>query len=150
MTIEHSLKNTGKLAIVSTVYNHNFMVIDKQAPGPDFTFEVPFQIQPPPANALTEVQGNQVVYRKALSGEDQAVVNLQGFGKDSKDAVIVIENRKVGAGVKITGDRPLTRSMLWSIRTVLAVEPYIAIDVQPGAEFTWKDTLEYYTLAAGK
>ena len=152
MTIEHSLKNTGRVAIESTVYNHNFVVLDKQAPGPDFTFRAPFQIQQPqaPGNALTEVRGNQVVFLKPLAGEDQAVVTLQGFGKDARDAEIVIENKKVGAGVKITGDRPLTRSMLWSIRTVLAVEPYIAIDVQPGAEFTWKDTLEYYTLPPGK
>jgi hypothetical protein len=40
--------------------------------------------------------------------------------------------------------------LLWSIRTVLAVEPYIAINVQPGAEFTWKNTVQYYTLPAGK
>ena len=58
----------------------------------------------------------------------------------------MIENRKVGAGVKITGDRPLVRDLLWSIRTVLAIEPYIAIDIQPGAEFTWKNRFEYYTL----
>lgn len=32
----------------------------------------------------------------------------------------------------------------------LAVEPYIPIDAQPGAEFTWKDTLEYYTLPRGE
>lgn len=151
MVIEHSLKNTGRLAIESTVYNHNFVVLDKQPPGPDFTFRVPFPIQAGRgASALTEVRGNQVVYLKALSGQDEAVVTLGGFGNDAKDAEIVIENRKVGAGVKITGDRPLSRSMLWSIRTVLAVEPYVAIDVQPGSEFTWKDTLEYYTLAAGK
>ena len=152
MVIEHSLKNTGRLAIESTVYNHNFVVLDKQPPGPDFTFRVPFQIQQrqAPGNALTEVRGNQVVFLKPLTGEDQAVVTLQGFGNGAEDAEIVIENKKVGAGVKIAGDRPLTRSMLWSIRTVLAVEPYIAIDVQPGAEFTWKDTLEYYTLPVGK
>jgi len=62
----------------------------------------------------------------------------------------VIENRKVGAGVKITGDRPLVRDLLWSIRTVLAIEPYIAIDIQPGAEFTWKNRFEYYTLSEMK
>jgi hypothetical protein len=56
----------------------------------------------------------------------------------------------VGAGLKISTDRPLVRELLWSIRTVLAVEPYIAINVQPGAEFTWKNTVQYYTLPAGK
>jgi hypothetical protein len=148
MEIEHSLKNTGKLAIQSSVYNHHFMVMDGQGPGPDNTFRVPFQIQVSraPNKELVEVRGNEVVYVKALSGQDEASVFLQGFGKDPKDSEVVIENKKVGTGVKLTSDRPLIRSLLWSIRKVLAVEPYIAIDIQPAAEYTWKDTLEYYTL----
>ena len=152
MIIEHSLKNNGRRAIQSTVYNHNFVVLDKQAPGPDFTFKVPYEIQVsrPPNKEQAEIRGNQVVYMKPLSGQDEVAVFLQGFSNSAKDTEIVIENKKVGAGVKISGDRPLTRSMLWSIRTVLAVEPYIAIDIQPGAEFTWKDMLEYYTLPAGR
>lgn len=151
MEIAQSLKNTGKLAIQSSVYNHNFMVFDKQGPGPDNTFRVPYPIQGTPRNKdLTEIRGNEVRFLKPLAGQDEAVVTLQGFGNGVKDSEVVIENRKVGAGVKITVDRPLVRSMLWSIRTVLAVEPYIAIDVAPGAEFTWKNTIDYYTLPAGK
>jgi hypothetical protein len=150
MTIEHRLKNTGPKAIGSNVYNHNFVVLDKQPPGPDFTFRVPFQIQTrmAPNKELVEVRGNEVVYKKPLTGEEEASVFLQGYGDSARDTEIVIENKKVGAGLKITGDRPLIRDLLWSIRTVLAVEPYIAIDVQPGAEFTWKDMFEYYTMPA--
>jgi hypothetical protein len=152
MEIAHSLKNTGTLAIESSVYNHNFMVIDKQGPGPDTTFRVPYQIQSTrqPKKEMAEVRGNEVVYARPLAGQDEVVVFLQGFSNDVKDAEVVIENKKAGAGVKITMDRPLIRSMLWSIRSVVAVEPYIAINVQPGAEFTWKDTLDYYTLPASK
>ncbi len=148
MMIEHSLKNTGQRAIQSTVYNHNFVVLDKQPPGPDFTFKVPFEIQArrQPNQELAEVRGNQVVFKKPLSGQDEVSVFIQGFSENPKDTEIVIENKKVGAGMKITGNRPLTRDLLWSIRTVLAIEPYIAIDIQPGAEFTWKNTFEYYTM----
>ncbi len=151
MVIEHSLKNTGKLAIKSDVYNHNFVVLDKQPPGPDFTFRVPFQIQAsrPPNKELAEVRGNEIVYMRPLAGQDQVAVPIQGFGDNVKDTEIIIENKKVGAGVRIAGDRPLIRDLLWSIRTVLAIEPYIAVDVQPGSEFTWKNMFEYYTLPAG-
>jgi hypothetical protein len=152
MVIEQRLKNTGKLAIRSSVYNHNFVVLDKQAPGPDFTFRVPFQIQTSrqPNKELAEIRGAEIVFAKPLSGEDQLAVPIQGFGDSARDTEIVIENRRVGAGVKIAGDRPLVRDLLWSIRTVLAIEPYIAIDIQPGAEFTWKNTFEYYTLPRDK
>ncbi len=63
-----------------------------------------------------------------------------------RDTEVIIENQKVGAGMRIIGDRPLVRALLWSIRTVLAIEPYISIDIQPGAEFTWKNTFHYYTM----
>lgn len=152
MEIAHSLKNTGKVAIQSSVYNHNFMVIDKQGPGPDNTVRVPYQIQStrPPNKEMAEIRGNEVVFERPLAGQDEVVAFLEGFSNDAKDSEVVIENRKVGAGVKIATDRPLIRSLLWSIRTVLAVEPYVAIDVQPGAVFTWKDTLDFYTIPAGK
>ena len=75
---------------------------------------------------------------------------IGGFSDSVADTEMIIENRKVGAGMKITGDRPLIRDMLWSIRTVLAIEAYIAIDIQPGDEFTWKNMYEYYTMPAGR
>ncbi len=154
LTIEHSLKNTGTKLIDSNVYNHNFVVLDHQPPGPDFTFRVPFPIRlAPPApgrpqrvNNFTVVRGNEVAYLKPLSGTDEAAVPIQGFGDSASDNEVVMENKKVGAGLRIKNDRPLSRELLWSIRTVLAVEPYVAIRVPPGGEFTWTDTIDYYTL----
>ena len=151
LVIEHSMKNTGKRAINSNVYNHHFMVMDRQPPGPDFTIKVPFDIKPTrvPAADLAEVRGNQIVYQRPLSGQDEAIVLYQGFGDGARDHEVIIENKQTGTGVRIVGDRPLIRSMLWSIRTVLAVEPYIAVDIQPGGELTWRDTIEYYTIPPG-
>lgn len=147
MVIAHSLKNTGRLAIESTVYNHNFVVIDEQPPGPDYTFKLPFQIQNGRSlkKELADVSGNEIIYMKPLTGEDEAVVFIQGFGDTAKDSEIIIENKQVGAGMRITGDRPLIREFLWSIRRVLAVEPYIAIDIEPGDTFAWENRIEYYT-----
>jgi hypothetical protein len=147
MVIEQSMKNTGAKAIHSNVYNHHFMVMNKQAPGPDFTIRFPFELKPTrtPNAALINVKGNELVYAKQLSGRDQAVVQFEGYGDSAKDTEMIIENEKLGAGVRITGDRPLIRDMLWSIRSVFAIEPYIAVDIEPGQEFTWKNMFEYYT-----
>lgn len=150
MVIERSLKNTGRVALKSSVYDHNFVALDKQPPGPDFTIRFPFQIQADPQQGkeLTEVSGDQITYKRPLTGQEEAVVFVKGFTDSVSDTQIVIENKKAGAGIKISGNRPLMREFLWSIRSVLAVEPYVAIDVQPGGEFTWNNTYQYYTLPA--
>lgn len=150
MVLEHRLKNTGRRTIRSTVYNHNFLVLDKQPPGPDFTITVPFSIHSshPPSRALAEVRGNQIVYLKVLQNEDRVETPVGGFGNSPKDNEIRIENLSVGAGMTINGDHPLSHINLWSIRTVLAMEPFITMSIDPGEEFTWKMSYQYYTLPA--
>jgi hypothetical protein len=148
MTIEHSLKNTGRLAIHTNVYDHNFLVLDKAAPGPDYVISLPFQIKSsrPPGAGVAEIRGNQIAYLKTLENQERVFFPIEGFGGDSKDYDIRIENRKLGAGVRITGDRPLASETLWSIRSVLSVEPFIEIAVEPARDFNWKYTYTYYTV----
>jgi hypothetical protein len=148
MTLEHSLKNTGARAIHTNVYNHNFLVLDQQAPGPGFVITVPFQIRSPrpPNPKLAAIRGNQIVYLSQLEKHDVAATQLEGFRDNTEDHEIRVENSRLGAGLKITANRPLSSESLWSIRTVVAMEPYISITVEPGGEFTWTTTYEYYTL----
>jgi hypothetical protein len=150
MVLEHSLKNTGRRQIQTSVYNHNFLVLDHQPPGPDFSITFPFPIRSPqpPNKDLAELRGNQVVYLKALANKDVVSAPLQGFSNSAKDYEIRIDNRRVGAGMLIRGNRPLSYLNLWSIRSVLAVEPFVAMTIDPGNEFTWQVTYQYYTLAA--
>jgi hypothetical protein len=148
MVLEHGLKNTGHRTIQSSVYNHNFLVLDKQPPGPDFSITVPFQIHSPqpPNPQLAQIRGNQLVYLKGLENQEVMETPLLGFSDSPQDNEIRIENRKVGAGMRISGDRPLSFANLWSIRSVLAVEPFITMTIDPGSEFTWTMRYVYYTL----
>jgi hypothetical protein len=148
MTLQHSLKNTGRRKIEADVYNHNFLVLDRQPTGPDFQISFPFQIQSakPPNKALAEIRGNKIVYLKTLMNKDTVAAGIQGFGDSSKDYDFSIENRKQGAGMRIRADRPMLRAGLWSIRSVIAVEPYLGISVEPGGEFTWTQTYDFYTI----
>ena len=152
MVIEHSLKNTGKRPIQSTVYDHNFLVLDGQGPSDGLTITVPFPIDSPrpPTAGLLEVRGNQLAYVKTLENEERATATIHGFGDTAKDYDIRVENKKLAAGYRVTGDRPLSNIAVWSIRTVNAVEPYISMSIEPGKEFTWNLNYEYYTLPPAK
>jgi hypothetical protein len=148
MIMEHRLKNTGKRAITSTVYNHNFLVMDGQPPGPDFVLRMPFEIKakPPLDKALAEVRGKEIVYLKSLGAKETVYTEFQGFGPTADDYRFAIENKRTGAGLKITGDRPLSNVALWSIRSVLSLEPFIAMKIAPAEEFTWNYTYTYYVI----
>ncbi len=78
---------------------------------------------------------------KLLTGQDRVYTSIEGFGNSSDDYKIRIENTNVKAGMTITGDRPLAKMALWSIRSVLAVEPFVDISVEPGSQSTWKYAL---------
>jgi hypothetical protein len=146
MTIGHRLRNSGSKPIDTNVYNHNFLRIDGMPPGPDYTISVPFAIQShrPPDPALAEIRGNQIVYRKLLINQDRVATAIEGFGADPKDYDVRIENNRVHAGLRITGDRPLESESLWSIRAVLAVEPFVKIYAAPGEEFSWSMKYTYF------
>jgi hypothetical protein len=148
MLIEHSLKNTGTHAIHTSVYDHNFLVLDKQPTNAGFTITLPFEVtaNPSPDKALAEIEKNKILYRQTLTGEDRVYFSIEGFGKSSDDYKIHIDNTNVHAGMTITGDRPLAKMSLWSIRSVIAVEPFIDISLETGSQSTWKYNYEYYTL----
>lgn len=151
MVLEHSLRNTGRRAIRTSTYNHNFLVLDHLPTGPDFTITLPFTVHAdrPLNKDLAEIRGDEIVYLRRLEDQDRVATGIEGFRESPADYDIRIENRRAGAGMRISGDRPLSRMLLWSIRTVLAVEPFISATIEPGEEFTWKLTYRYYTLGNG-
>ncbi len=146
MVIEHSLRNTGKRVIETNVYNHNFFVIDGQPSGPDFSVTFPFELTAKRSlRDLAETRGKQLTYLKEMPTGQSTYTELEGFGDSPKDFDIRVENRKVGAGVRVTGDRPLSKMVFWSIRTTLCPEAYIEMKIEPGREFAWRLTYDFYT-----
>jgi hypothetical protein len=149
LIIDHTLKNTGRRELATNVYSHNFWVIDQQPSGPDFSVRFPFA---PTATldlkGLATVHANELTYLKTLPAGQSVYTELTGFGPTPKDFDIRVENRKTGAGVRLTGDRPLSRIVFWSIRTVLSPEPYIEMKVAPQREVTWRLTYDFYELPA--
>jgi hypothetical protein len=149
MTIEHSLKNIGKRPIETNVYNHNFFVIDGAPSGPDFAVKFPFDLTATgQLRGILETRGKQLDYLQELPPGQSVITELKGFGDTAKDFDIRVENKKAGAGVRVTGDRPLWKIMFWSIRTVLCPEAYVNMNVEPGSEFQWRLTYDFYTLPA--
>jgi hypothetical protein len=150
MVLTHTLRNTGKKTIETTVYCHNFFLIDKQLAGPSCVITFPFSLKGEGKGfgELVKFDGNQIVFLKELASNQQVYCgDVQGYGSASSDYDIRIENKNTGAGVRITCDQPIVRLVFWSCSTTACPEPYIKIKVDPGKEFTWKINYEFYTFS---
>jgi hypothetical protein len=145
LIIEHHLKNTGKLPIETRLYDHNFLTIDGMQVGSEYSISVPYDIKAArqPDSKFVTLSGSTANYIADLQGEDRVVFGLQGFSADAKDYHFEVSNRTAGVTIAITGDRPLVNASVWSIRSVLAVEPFINIQVDPGKETVWSYSYTY-------
>lgn len=152
MRLEHRLRNTGTRRIENAVYNHNFLTLDGLPVDERFVIKAPYEIRStrPPNPALAEVRGREIVYLRALREAEVVSTPLQGFGATPADYDFRIEHASARVGVRMTGDRPLSNAALWSMRTTIAVEPFIAIALDPGQEFSWTLTYEYYSIGSGE
>lgn len=147
MVLEHRLKNTGQQRIETTVYDHNFLVMDQQPAGPDFVVKFPFDVRTPDSGkGILQLQDRALTYLKPLDKGSSVYLNLEGFGTSAQDYDFRVENRRTGAGVRIRGDRPLARLAFWTNPANLSPEPYLALNVAPGEETTWTITYEFYEL----
>jgi hypothetical protein len=108
---------------------------------------VPFTIQAPPKSvdpAMAEISGSEIRYKKTLVGEDRVTFDVQGYGASPSDYDITVENTKTGAGVRVTSDKPIASLALWSIRSVISMEPFVDVATAPGATTSWKYTYNYF------
>jgi len=148
LKLEHVLKNTGTKRIETPVYNHNFLELDGLPIGAGYVIKAPYEIKSnrPPTAGLAEIRGKEIVYLADLTGTQVVSTPMPGFGPTAADYDFRIEHTKAGAGMRITADRPLSNATLWSMRATMGLEPFIAIALDPGQEFTWTLTYNYYLL----
>ena len=145
LVLEHHLKNTGTKPIATSVYNHNFFTIDRRTTGPDLVVRFGFEPKAMrPLNDLAEIRGKDVFFLKEFQPRQTLFTEIEGFGKTAKDHDFRMENRKTGAGVHITGDKPLTKVYFWTHEKTSCPEPYIDVSADPGKESSWTTTYEFY------
>jgi len=145
LVLEHRLRNSGGKTIASSVYDHDFFMLDGQPTGPDVVVHFAFEPRAKSAlNGLAEIRGKEFVYLKELQPRQTVQTEIEGFGPSARDYDFRIENRRTGAGVRQTGDRPISKIVFWSIRTTVCPEAYIDLRIEPGQEASWRIAYEFY------
>jgi hypothetical protein len=142
MTLQHSLKNTGKKAIETYVYDHDFFMLDEQPTGPGMV--VHFKFEPKPLGEIgtaAKIEGKDLVYVDALAPRKGVAGYLTGYSDEVRDYNFTVEDMRSKVGVQQTSDHPLARLYFWSTQKTICPEGYIKLNVAPGETSRW--TLRY-------
>jgi hypothetical protein len=143
LLISNRLRNTGQKVINTSVYNHNFLRLLRGNNGTKITFPFALSAANPPPADLMRIEGNTLTYLRPMANKERVSFLLTGFGNTAADYDFTIEDTANGGGVRVQGDQPITRLNIFSVDRVQSVEPYIAIDLAPGAEKRWSYTYTY-------
>lgn len=147
LIIESTLRNTGDRDIVTEVYNHNFFVMDNQPIGPGFVVRFPFELEADnDLGGFAELRGNELVYVREIPEREGIFTILTGYGASPEDNRFAIENRRTGAGVRMTADKPIAKLLFWSPNTTLCPEPYMDLEIARGESKRWTLRYEFYTI----
>jgi hypothetical protein len=152
LVISHTLRNSGSKPIVTDVFDHNFFVTDSTDLAPGIVLKFPFILTADGMTGpsdLAAISGDSISILRSFVQREYVYAVLHGYGQTAGDYDIRLENRIKGVGVRIRGDRPISKLPYWGSIHTLCPEPYIHISVAPGERFTWTLHYEFYTINAG-
>ncbi len=139
-TITYNLKNTGEKEIITDEYVHNFIAINGESIGSNYSLKFPFQIKPPlfieTVNPEKKVEINSSEIHFNSSPKEQFFFsNLSGY--ENVDAAWELTNCKSKIRIKETGSFKTKKVNIWGWKHVVCPELYYKISIKPGAFSIW-------------
>ena len=134
LVIEHEFKNTGSKRLASAHYSHNFLLVDKLPPGPDYSVEFGFK----PEFVNRETFGKLIVDGSSFSfkGGETLHSRLNGC-LDAKSCSFKISHKPTGASISITESEAPFRQALFICGSGICPESFVRLDLAPGESMKW-------------
>lgn len=144
MIIDYRLKNAGRKHIDTHEYCHNFIGIDGQLVGPEYSLKMPYGVELddiPEAETL-KAEGNNITWKGRP--EKDFYNRPKGFQK-GKPHVWELIHMPSGTGVKEYSHLPASMVALWGTTHVISPEVFIDISIAPGEICEWSREYEFFT-----
>ena len=145
LVLTQHIESTGANPIDTEMYDHNFFVLDGQPSGPDIEVRMPFKLEASNVRGdAIQIGTDRLNYLKPIEGANR--MQLKGFSTSPSDFDIRVENKKTGAGVRVTSDQPLSDMVFWTSPKTTCPETYIHVHAERGKPMDWKITYDFYSL----
>lgn len=142
LLVEHSLKNLGTRRLASSHYSHNYFLVDRLPPGPDYSLDCsfrPFFLGRELAGGFVQT-GNKVSFRS-----DRTLFSAMLGSLDAKGSRFVLSHKPSGASVAITELSPAFRQALYVCKEGICPESFVRIDLGPGESASWTRSYQFET-----
>ena len=126
MEIRHSLESLGA-PLSGEVYNHNFWTMGRLETAPSRLIDFPFR---PDGHWRSEYESvaltpSGVRFSRPLAEVESVFMgDLHAFGSEGMPNSMTL--REGTLGVEISGDAPVTHTVLWANHRIACLEPYVA------------------------
>jgi hypothetical protein len=144
--VDRVLKNVGTKEIVTNHYAHNFILIDNVQAGPEYVVAFPFDVPGPIKNQAAKPSGKTVELAEPIKGAVWAALIKEDAPAEQKAArnnAATVTQTRLKAAVSLRGDQPLLKYNLYAEKTAICPEPFVAITVAPGKQFSWQTTYSF-------
>jgi len=139
LLIEHEFRNTGSKRIASSQYCHNYFLVDRIPPGPDYALECSFRpfFANPDASGFS-ASGSKVAFK----GPEVCFSPLLGCD-DSQGASFKLTHGPTGASISISEPFAPFRQALYSCKDGICPESFYRLDAGPGEQRSWKREIRF-------
>ena len=134
--IRHTLDSD--IPLEGEVYNHNFFTMGRMVTGPSREIDFPFR----PAGTWRAVYDSVGFTpsgirfsRELTTGESVFTGDIHVDGAQGMPYDITLREKDIS--VQITGDVPVTHSVMWANHRIACLEPYNAFRSAPAHPFRW-------------
>ncbi|MBL8995182.1 MAG: discoidin domain-containing protein [Spirochaetia bacterium] len=144
LVVDFSLSNSGAKIIATPFYAHNFMVPEGEGVGTNDSLILNFNLLF--ANRWRdriEIRGNEI--HPKLNFENELVpLFLDGLAYPIDQSRAVVYNGKLRTGVEIHPEFPVTRYALYVAKRGFCPEPFLSIQLSPGASTNWRMRYRFF------
>ncbi|HUI91433.1 MAG TPA: hypothetical protein VLX68_04205 [Chitinivibrionales bacterium] len=150
-SIYYDLKNTGAKPFITDHYTHNFTLIDDKQVAGNYKVTLGFSptfagqtSSPGSWSSMATVSGKVITITATLNGSDYLWANFGGLTGTVADNSAIVQETAGKAALKIQGDAAPYKYNFWASPRSVCPEPYLPVDLAPGAGITWTDTYTAY------
>ncbi|QGQ94142.1 hypothetical protein EHS13_04085 [Paenibacillus psychroresistens] len=140
LSIQYILHNSGDKTIETDEYNHNFVLVNGNAVGPEYVLRLPFDVSESTAaidNGIL-VDGDELRWSNPVDGKFYCLFNKLPVQSQNTWR---LTHEPSGVGMQESLNAPLHHLALWGMPHVVSPEMFISILLSPGETMEW--TREY-------